>query len=459
MISFPPHSSFAVAPFSLHAGRRGPAATLEGARLSDPPLPLPPPPLCPPGQAPDGGEDGATFRPSAPIYSVASGRHVAPAAFGLALPDGWAECPNFGTPIRGIIPSKVPLSRRFLDRLPPESRYGPSEALDAFAAHGASVGLVIDLTFTTRYSDPAEWEARGVRVVKLACRGREGPPDPESVNVFCHVLSNYEKAEAFAAAAEGGRRPRFALVHCTHGFNRTGAMIVHYLMRNSSSAKTPYPTLPSVLAQFSEVRPPGIYKPDYLDMLFAYYHEARPAAAACPPLPPWKAAEAEAAAAAGAGRPPGDDDVPADDLFGPGNADYGRTPAVSPYPPPSATDEPPPYAPPPSQSAGARSIAHDEVLGEGIAAEEEADMQAALEALIAPQAVAADGQPPWRGAGAPKPYYPGSQPVSLASVNMDMLGSRRQAGYLICALYSHVKGGEEGGGCACVMLAFLPTCS
>ncbi|KAM0000768.1 putative polynucleotide 5'-phosphatase, mRNA guanylyltransferase [Helianthus debilis subsp. tardiflorus] len=39
---------------------------------------------------------------------------------------------------------------------------------------------------------------------------------------------------------------------------------------------------------FSEARPPGIYKPDYIDVLYAFYHERKPDMVTCPPTPEWK---------------------------------------------------------------------------------------------------------------------------------------------------------------------------
>lgn len=42
------------------------------------------------------------------------------------------------------------------------------------------------------------------------------------------------------------------------------------------------------IATFSEARPPGIYKPDYIDALYAFYHERKPEKLICPPTPEWK---------------------------------------------------------------------------------------------------------------------------------------------------------------------------
>ena len=42
------------------------------------------------------------------------------------------------------------------------------------------------------------------------------------------------------------------------------------------------------IATFAEARPPGIYKPDYIDALYTFYHERRPDRIMCPPTPEWK---------------------------------------------------------------------------------------------------------------------------------------------------------------------------
>lgn len=39
---------------------------------------------------------------------------------------------------------------------------------------------------------------------------------------------------------------------------------------------------------FYDARPPGIYKPDYIDALYTFYHEIKPESVTCPPTPEWK---------------------------------------------------------------------------------------------------------------------------------------------------------------------------
>lgn len=105
---------------------------------------------------------------------------------------------------------------------------------------------------------------------------------------------------------------RYILVHCTHGHNRTGYMIVHYLMRTLSISVTQVSFFLFIrccfacclveqknccileffgmqaIKLFADVRPPGIYKPDYIDALYNFYHERKPEMVACPPTPEWK---------------------------------------------------------------------------------------------------------------------------------------------------------------------------
>jgi hypothetical protein len=109
--------------------------------------------------------------------------------------------------------------------------------------------------------------------------------------------------------------PRAIVVHCTHGFNRSGFMICHLLMRKYPSMKVSdcvraYASRASDLphgmnsqrarnvtwledlCRFQEARPPGMYKDEYIQSLFQYYHEERvasgPQAIDTPLVPSWK---------------------------------------------------------------------------------------------------------------------------------------------------------------------------
>ena len=126
-------------------------------------------------------------------------------------------------------------------------------------------------------------------------------PDPVAVTQFVYVVGKF-----LAERAQRGSNG-VILVHCTHGYNRTGAMLVHHMQRARS-----WPKLNEHVAEFARARPPcGIYKPEYIRELFDEYLERRFRTTIDPPLPDFKRGEAKTDA------PPLDDaNVPADDLFG-----------------------------------------------------------------------------------------------------------------------------------------------
>ncbi|MCD7456514.1 hypothetical protein HAX54_031952 [Datura stramonium] len=190
------------------------------------------------------------------------------------LPPGWLDCPASGQEIGCIIPSKVPLDETFNDCVLPGKRYSFRQVLHQQRVLGRKLGMVIDLTNTSRYYSLSDWRKAGIKHVKIQCRGRGSVPDNESVNLFVYEVSQFLARQKHAK--------KYILVHCTHGHNRTGFMIIHHLMR----------TLPISVSQaikiFSDARPPGIYKPDYIDALYAFYHEKKPEMVVCPPTPEWK---------------------------------------------------------------------------------------------------------------------------------------------------------------------------
>ncbi|XP_024443459.1 uncharacterized protein LOC18106297 isoform X3 [Populus trichocarpa] len=136
------------------------------------------------------------------------------------------------------------------------------------------LGLVIDLTNTTRYYSTTDLKKEGIKHVKIYCKGRDAVPENTAVNTFVYEVMQFLLRQKHTK--------KYILVHCTHGHNRTGYMIVHYLMRSQPMSVT------QAIKIFAEARPPGIYKPDYIDALYSFYHERKPEMAVCPPTPEWK---------------------------------------------------------------------------------------------------------------------------------------------------------------------------
>ncbi|KAJ4834759.1 hypothetical protein Tsubulata_012596 [Turnera subulata] len=191
------------------------------------------------------------------------------------LPPGWLDCPSVGQEIIGcIIPSKVPLGEAYNDCIPPGKRYSFKQVIHQQRVLQRKLGLVIDLTNTTRYYQTSDLKKEGIKHVKIYCKGRDAVPDNASVNTFVYEVTQFLSRQRHSK--------KYILVHCTHGHNRTGYMIVHYLMRSLPMSVT------QALKIFSDARPPGIYKADYIDALYAFYHERKPEMVVCPPTPEWK---------------------------------------------------------------------------------------------------------------------------------------------------------------------------
>lgn len=54
--------------------------------------------------------------------------------------------------------------------------------------------------------------------VQIPCRGRGQAPQPDAVNEFCWTIT------AFNQNGQPAEGTYWTIVHCTHGFNRTGNM-------------------------------------------------------------------------------------------------------------------------------------------------------------------------------------------------------------------------------------------
>lgn len=209
-----------------------------------------------------------------PIFSAPPTRFQTPHPI---LPHGWIDCPETGHPIHGLIPSKVPLGSSFNEVIEAPKRYSVDDVCQHLHAQGRDVGMVIDLTNTSRYYDASKWWTQGgIRYLKIRCRGQGEVPDNASVNIFVYEVLRFMSLQRSTSM-------KHILVHCTHGFNRTGFMIVHYLKRSQ-----PGMTVEQALAEFASARPPGIYKKHYINSLFSFFHERKPKTLVAPAAPDWK---------------------------------------------------------------------------------------------------------------------------------------------------------------------------
>lgn len=194
-------------------------------------------------------------------------------------PDRWLECPPFGEVIPDIkasqrfIPLKTPLGANI--NLPPDYHFTPQIFLDQMREKRINVGLIINLTFTNRYYDINQMmdDFENIEYKQISCRGHNEAPQHRERAEFIQECSRFFKRNPTKVIA----------VHCTHGFNRTGFMICSYLTSVCDWEIT------AAINEFSQKRPPGIYKEDYLRELVESYGDSEDPIPPCPPKPNWDA--------------------------------------------------------------------------------------------------------------------------------------------------------------------------
>jgi mRNA-capping enzyme len=266
--------------------------------------------------------------------------------------------------------------------------------------------LVLDLTNTTRYYDPSEFTRLGVQHVKIPCRGRGRSPDPFAVNQAC-----WEIRKALLNSPE-----TYILIHCTHGFNRTGYMICSALCRLFAQEGI---GVDRAVRRFSAARAPGIYKRGYLDDLFWQHHERRPPHILTPAVPVWKTGKQNT----GGGAAGGEDARAAKNGGGGGGGDDSSDDGKS-----GDSDDPDAHIPLSELCGDAPpgAMHHDDVLGEAVPDEEaEYVRRLVFVAVVASRDFFVHGQPPSEAVFRQPVRFPGSQPVSLDRRNLELIQRRR----------------------------------
>nr|CAH7716055.1 unnamed protein product [Callosobruchus chinensis] len=118
------------------------------------------------------------------------------------------------------MPLKTPLSEKYNGKLPIEARYPPEEIFRRAAHNKVKIGLWVDLTNTSRYYSKKSIEDQNCRYVKLSCEGHGVAPSKRHVKRFIDITHDFIVHHPCESIA----------VHCTHGYNRTGFLIVAFLV-------------------------------------------------------------------------------------------------------------------------------------------------------------------------------------------------------------------------------------
>ncbi|CAB1332574.1 unnamed protein product [Coregonus sp. 'balchen'] len=138
------------------------------------------------------------------------------------IPDRWEDYQAVGKIISGtrFIAFKVPLKPSLCRHVERSEAFGPWELMQTIEKDGQELGLIIDLTFTTRYYKPEDLPD-SVLYLKIFTAGHEVPSDPT-------ILSFKRAVRRFLR--DNTHNDKLIGVHCTHGLNRTGYLVCRYLI-------------------------------------------------------------------------------------------------------------------------------------------------------------------------------------------------------------------------------------
>nr|XP_025949185.1 mRNA-capping enzyme isoform X3 [Dromaius novaehollandiae] len=162
------------------------------------------------------------------------------------------------------------LGPRYDEQVAEENRFHPSMLSNYLKSLKVKMGLLVDLTNTTRFYDRNDIEKEGIKYIKLQCKGHGECPTPENTETFIRICEHFSDKNPSELIG----------VHCTHGFNRTGFLICAFLVEKLDWS------VEAAVATFAQARPPGIYKGDYLKELFRRYGDEDDAPSP-PELPEW----------------------------------------------------------------------------------------------------------------------------------------------------------------------------
>ncbi|KAJ8400972.1 hypothetical protein AAFF_G00389290 [Aldrovandia affinis] len=138
------------------------------------------------------------------------------------IPDRWMDYKALGKRIPGtrLIAFKVPLKQSLQKCLPPSGAFCPSDLVRLLEEQEEELGLIIDLTFTTRYYKPTDLPD-SVHYLKIFTAGHAVPND-RTILSFKRAVNRFLR--------ENENNDKLIGVHCTHGLNRTGYLVCRYLI-------------------------------------------------------------------------------------------------------------------------------------------------------------------------------------------------------------------------------------
>lgn len=173
------------------------------------------------------------------------------------IPNRWLKCPRKAEEFidSKLFAFKTPLGSEFNNKVPETCRFTPSMLFHFLKSKNVQMGLWIDLTNTDRFYNKTEIVNMDCQYIKLKCRGHGETPSEQQTQEFINIVRDFISQNPLKMIG----------VHCTHGFNRTGFLLVSYMVNVLDCSVN------AAINEFAKVRPPGIYKQDYIDELCKRY--------------------------------------------------------------------------------------------------------------------------------------------------------------------------------------------
>ncbi|KAL4881271.1 hypothetical protein BJY04DRAFT_62646 [Aspergillus karnatakaensis] len=133
-------------------------------------------------------------------------------------------------------------------------------------AHRDEIYTVVDISHESPVYNPDSLEAGGIHYQKYPTVSKI-PPTPDEVRDFIALVDRLQREIIEKMEKSGnpkGKRPVVG-VHCHYGFNRTGFLIVSYLIERCGFG------VQEAIDEFEKRRPPGIRHGHFIDTLFVRY--------------------------------------------------------------------------------------------------------------------------------------------------------------------------------------------
>ncbi|XP_062565040.1 RNA/RNP complex-1-interacting phosphatase homolog [Armigeres subalbatus] len=164
-------------------------------------------------------------------------------------PDRWLAYSSIGAQVEGtqFVALKVPLEKKYFTNREDES-FTPDDVVQQIP----NLGLVIDLTFTSKYYNPLEFQQHKVQHKKILTKGHE-IPQRSLVDVFIHTVNKFLEKDDNKGKVIG--------VHCTHGLNRTGYFVCAYMILVQGQEPR------SAIKAFNDARTHSMERANYLNHL------------------------------------------------------------------------------------------------------------------------------------------------------------------------------------------------